>query len=288
MHPNASACFKPVLSGFLTAFSMAVVVVATAPLTSSPAAAQSAGRPAMANDNSWQFTVGGGVVSRPAYPGSGKTEVDFVPLLSASQGRFMAGALPGSGIPVGVGAFLIAEPQLRLGVGIGGGFSKPRVAGDYPRLRGLGDIDNTLRGSIFGSYNTPGPAGLTLRGSVQTDLGGKKQGTLATLDLEGRAALTDQFSISAGPGVTWADSTYSQTFFGINAAQSAASNRPMYRANSGINSVRFTVGANYQLTANWGVRAFVTAARLQGDAADSPITEKRSQNSAGVFVSYRF
>ena len=225
------------------------------------------------------------MVSSPAYPGSAKQKSDFVPLLLASKGPLFIGGVPGSGIPLGVGYNFYQDPQLRVGVAVGGGLAKVRIAADHAQLSGLGDVNNTLRGSVFASYSA-GPFGL--RGNIVTDLGGNRQGTLASLDAEARGMLTEQLGVSFGPGLTWADGEYAQTVFGINAVQSAASKRPVYTAKSGINSIRLTLGADYRIDTHWGVRAFATTARLQGEAANSPITEKRTQNSAGVFVSYRF
>ena len=280
MNSNTNAAAQAHRSAALSYFLLAAAaLVASVPVG---ALAQPA---APADADAWQGAVGGGVVSSPAYPGSASAKTEFVPLLLLSKGPVFIGGAPGTGVPLGVGYNFYQTPQIRLGVTVGGGLSKLRKEADFARLSGLGDIDNTVRGSIFGSYNT---AFFGLRGNIATDLSGNKLGTLVSIDADARGKLTEQLSVSAGPGLTWADSSYSQTVFGINAEQSAASNRPAYTAKSGINSVRFTVGADYRIDTQWGVRAFVTTARLQGDAANSPITEKRSQNSAGAFVSYRF
>jgi outer membrane protein len=79
-----------------------------------------------------------------------------------------------------------------------------------------------------------------------------------------------------------------QTFFGVDAEQNARSGLPAFDAKNGISNIRVSVGANYQFDRHWSVGARFSAARLRGDAADSPITEKASQNTTGVFVVYRF
>ncbi len=63
---------------------------------------------------------------------------------------------------------------------------------------------------------------------------------------------------------------------------------PQYDAGSGINTLRFSVGAEYRVNERWNIGARVNAVWLQGDAADSPITEDKSQNVYGLFVSYQF
>lgn len=240
---------------------------------------------AQAESDVWGFTLGVGAASQPKYPGSGDNKTSVLPIAGASYGRYFIGAAPGTGLPLGAGAYLIQNNHWRLGVGLGTYLNKPREESDSPRLRGLGDIGTTTLGSVFGSYNDKW---YLVRGNLVTDIGGKNQGTRFSMDLEGKYSLTDKLVLSAGPGFTWADGKYSQTFFGINAAQSAASGRALYNAGSGINSIRFTVGADYSLSPAWGLGARITAATLRGDAASSPITEDKSQNSVGIFTTYRF
>jgi len=100
--------------------------------------------------------------------------------------------------------------------------------------------------------------------------------------------VNERLVLSAGPGVTWANGKYTQTFYVINAQQSLIAGVAPYRAGGGLNTLRFSVGAQYQLSAQWGVGASVAVAWLQGDAEGSPITEDRTQTTYGVFASYRF
>jgi outer membrane protein len=236
-------------------------------------------------DDSWRFVVGGGVFSRPKYPGSGSSRILPLPLVGANYGRYFIGGTPGAGVPFGVGVNFIQTDNWRVGVAVGGELEKPRKASDAPILNGWGDIPATALGSVFATYTRDW---VTVSGAVTSDIGGKHEGTRIALDLLAKYSPIDRLTLSAGPGVTWADSKYSQTFFGIDAAQSVIAGVPQYTAGSGINTVRFSVGAEYNFTPQWSLGARVTAARLRGDAANSPITEDKSQNVYGVFASYRF
>ena len=208
-----------------------------------------------------------------------------MPLLSASYGRYVIGGLPGAGIPLGVGMNVLQSGPWRLGIGVGSTLGKAREAADSPRLAGLSDINGTLMGSLFGSYEAPWFA---LKSHVLRDLGGKDQGTRISVELEGKYRVNDQLMLTAGPELTWADGRYTQTFFGVTAAQSASSGLAAHSASSGINSVKINVGAHYKLTQHWGLGARWSAGQLRGDAANSPITEKKSQSSVGGFANYRF
>ncbi|WP_394788535.1 MipA/OmpV family protein [Rhodoferax sp.] len=235
--------------------------------------------------DSWKFSAGLGLVSQPKYPGSGDTKTSVLPMLSANYGRYFIGGVPGAGVPAGVGAYLVQDAHWRVGVGLGINLDKPRKQSDSARLNGLGDIDATTLGSVFASYSD---SWWKVGGNVITDLGGKDQGTRVSFDLEAKYSPMDRLMLTAGPGLTWADGKYTQTFFGVDAGQSARSGLASYTAQSGINSVSFNLGASYQLTSQWGLGARFSASSLRGDAADSPITEKKSQNTFGVFANYRF
>lgn len=242
------------------------------------------GQPIRVSDE-WRFTLGVGVINQPKYPGSDDTETNVLPVLSGAYGRFTIGAVPGAGTPAGIGFNLYQNESWRVGIGVGGQLSKPREESDSPRLRGLGDIDSTALGSVSATYTYEW---ISIRGLVVTDIGGQDQGTRLSLDLEGKYQPSEYLTLTAGPGLVWANSTYTQTYFGINAAQSARSGLAAYNAESGLNLLRFTVGADYRLTRNWGLGARLAAGRLIGDAADSPITESKSQNQYAVFATYRF
>jgi outer membrane protein len=173
----------------------------------------------------------------------------------------------------------------RLGGLLGADLISPRKESDDERLRGLGDINGTVRAGIFANYSRDW---FIFRSSVSSDVAGKGQGTLVRLDALGRYRPSERLTFTAGPGLTWANAQHEQTFFGINAAQSARSGRPQYSPGSGIESLRFSVGARYPIDRQWSVAANFCAVRLHGNAAGSPITQSKSQNVFGVFAGYRF
>jgi len=235
--------------------------------------------------DAWQFAIGVGAVSHARYPGSAERKTSGFPVLSAQYGRYFIGSVPGAGVPAGLGAYLLQDDHLHVGIGLGGDVGKARQESDSPRLHGLGDVDGTVLGTVFASY---GYQWFTVRSSTVSDIGGKHHGTRAALELEGKYAVSEKLSLSAGPSVTWADARYTQKFFGIDAAQSARSGRAIYTPKSGINSVGLSLGAELRVSPSWGVGAMVNASQLRGGAADSPVTERKSQSAAGLFAAYRF
>lgn len=256
--------------------SLAVLVLAAAPLVAHAQEAPS---------DEWKFTVGLGAASIPKYPGSAEHKVRAFPVISANYGRYFIGGVPGAGVPAGIGAFIVTDPHWKLGLGLGGNLEKPRKESDSDRLRGLGDIDGTVLGAVFGSYTD---RWFVARANVIGDIGGKQQGGRFSLDVEGRYSPGGGVLLSAGPGLTWASHAAMQTYFGIDADQAARSGRAVYTPKSGIESIGFTVGADWQVSAQWGIGTRIGAKQLQGDAAASPITEKKIQTTSAVFVAYRF
>lgn len=242
------------------------------------------GANAASEDSQWRFSAGAGVLTIPEYPGSDEQRAWIFPAISATRGRLFLGTDADIPSPGGVGVDLYRQRGWRLGVAA---YADPtrRRESDDERLTGLGDVDRAVRAGIFGSYTTEH---FVLRASTGTDVSGNDQGTLLRVDALGRWRPSERLILSAGPGVTWADSEHTRTFFGVDAGQAQRSGLPEYQASSGINSVRLSIGANYRLAERWSLGAFLTASRLQGDAADSPITQDKSQTFAGAVATYRF
>ncbi len=252
-------------------------------------------------DDTWHFAVGAGAVTQPQYPGANHQKTRVLPLASATIGRFAFGNLDDADLPFGASVILLQDSHWKIAGALGSDIERPRMASDSPRLKGTGNIDPTLLGSLSATYDQPG---FLVRGAVVSDLDPRRrgisglddpesrrsnsQGTRASIDIEGKYSPTPELTLVAGPGVVWADSRYQRTFFGVDAAQSANSGLAFHDAGAGVNAVRLTVGAQYRLTPTWNIGARIVASDLQGQAADSPITEKRWQNVAAVTTTVRF
>ena len=233
----------------------------------------------------WQATLGAGVMQVPEYPGSDENRTQALPLVSVRYKRFFLGGAPGSGSPGGLGAYLFENDKWSLGAVVAPEGRDPRKESDDERLRGLGDIDASIRGGLFTSYRI---GWLRLGASVLTDVGDKQGGTIANLDAEFTYRPFPKLILSGGPGVSWTDDEYMQTYFGITGEQAARSAFSQYTPASGVSTVRLSFGAQYLLGSNWFLGARVTAAQLQGDAADSPIVVEKNQNLYALFFGYRF
>ena len=254
-----------------------------------PLAVLTASLPAVAEEpgsssDKWNIALGAGVVNLPRYPGSRIDYTRGLPAVSISNDRFFIGGAPGGGGgPAGLGAYLVRTEHWTVGLDVGGDFRKPRRESDAPVLHGWGDIPGTVRGGMFASYSIEW---LSIRGSVSD--GGHHEGVVASLGAEAQIHPTPRLTFSVGPKVTWTDEQYAMTFFGIDTAQGEIAGIAPYRARAGVNMVSGEAGARYALTRNWSLAANVSYGRLQGDAANSPVTTDKTQRVIAAFVLYRF
>ena len=243
-----------------------------------PGAAQGA-------DQGLHLAAGVGAINGPRYPGSNRYFTRLIPGASVQYGRYFLGGLGGSGSPVGLGAYLYRDRNWQLGVSLGGDVRKPREETDAPILRGWGNIATTARGAVFGNFQE---GWFNVHGYLSQDIGGKQEGLLASLSVGAMIHPLPQLSLSAGPEVIWANSNYSQTFFGLNSAQAAIAGRAPYTAKAGIETVRLQLGVDYRITDNWMLGTHLNYGKLQGDAADSPVTVDKTQHGVVAFLLYRF
>jgi outer membrane protein len=234
-----------------------------------------------------EVTLGAGVAWAPRYPGAEDNRLRAIPLIGLSYGRFFAGGDPDGGGADGpsVGVSLYRDSSWSLSVALAIGLGDARRESDHPDLEGTGDIERATRLVAAGRYRW---RWLDIALRVAPDVSGKDQGTLAFLDLAARYRASDKLTLSAGPGITWADDRYTQTFFAVTPEQAAGSRLPVYQAQGGLHMVRLAVGAAYRVDSKWSLGARLGSGRLIGDAERSPITRDRDQHLAALFAAYRF
>lgn len=240
----------------------------------------------------WSVTVGGAIVASPSWQGSGDTSVSLFPDLRAAWGdRFFAS------IPEGVGynavnedgwkAGPIARP--RFGRDEEDGGSPFRISGDSDDLDGLGDIDTAIEVGGFVEKRFGDGGQWRLRGEVRRGFGGH-EGTLADASLTWQTRVGPAL-FSIGPRLSLASEDYMQTWFGIDAAQSAASGLAPYEAGGGLLSYGVGAAVIQPLNRQSAVTVFSSFERLGEEAANSPLVRERGdrdQLTVGVGYGFRF
>ena len=159
-----------------------------------------------------------------------------------------------------------------------------RLANDSPRFAQLGDVPTTLRFKLFAEKRL---AMFSVGGTVATDIGSHNLGTVAQAHVALLLPLTAHGFVSIGPGVTWSDQHYMRAFYGVSAPQSAVSGLPQFEAGSGVSDMYLEAVAGYEISSRWSIAVDAIAARLHGDAADSPFTQTRSQVSVLASITYK-
>ncbi|WP_029351639.1 MipA/OmpV family protein [Bosea sp. 117] len=223
----------------------------------------------------WKVVLGGGAMMVPKYEGSDEFDIQPVPFVTATFGEHVK--VDPRGVSVNVYSFGNLNLSAQLGYDTG------RKQKDSDHLRGLGDID---AGGVVGgtlAYEL-GPA--EFYASLSRIVGGS-DGLEAKIGFD-LAHQIDQFRFSVGASATWADENYMESYFGVTAAQSAASGLKQYDIGAGFKRVDLDLAVTYMASEHWLVRGQVGIGYLLGDAADSPVVQEAFQPSGMLTLGYRF
>nr|WP_295075987.1 MipA/OmpV family protein [uncultured Roseateles sp.] len=157
---------------------------------------------------------------------------------------------------------------------------------DDAHLRGLGDIK--IRPEIGGFYNLALSHSVSFTSSLRYGSGNSPKGLVADLGLSYHMPLAPQWVLGFGAGLSIVNSDYMQDYFGVSTEQAKNSGLAAYEAKAGVRDVRANVLLNYYLSQKSGVSVGVSAGQLQGDAKNSPVTQKSSSYTAILGYSYLF
>src|SRR5690606_5751112 len=103
--------------------------------------------------------------------------------------------------------------------------------------------------------------------------------------------MTDTVQISAGPRMSFATKDYFETYYGVNAAESAASGLSEYKPGGGMKSFGAGGAVNWRATDEITTSVFLEYERLVGPAAKSSLVRERgskNQVTVGASATYRF
>ena len=88
--------------------------------------------------------------------------------------------------------------------------------------------------------------------------------------------------LGIGLATTFANGAYRQGYFGVSAAESAASGLPVQSIGAGWQDVSVTFSAEHHLSKTWRLSGQWVVARLLGQARTSPLTASPRQSAATV------
>ena len=227
--------------------------------------------------------VGLGAAYAPEYAGSDDSHVVPVPFLERSyaNGLFIS-TRRGLGYQTDVGPV-----NLSAALGYGGSRDehKRTFGAGSDALKGMGDIDGGVQGVLTASYQL-GKVGLSL-GTTQA-LGKRENGSTYTLGASLPLYSTTNDQIGLGASAVYGDNKHMRTYFGVSDAQSLRSGYRAYRAKAGFETVSAAVSWDHVIDKNWSTHTAVGFTRLTGDAADSPLTKRKTTPMLMTGISYKF
>jgi MipA family protein len=254
-----------------------------------------------APEKSWSVQLGISAVSTGEYEGAKRTVTTATPILMASYKTQNWGSVSFDQRARGLAWRFLDREDYAFGVSVGA--NDGRVDNQdgtlfrpgSKRLRGMGEIKAGGEVSVFAEYNNV----LPVRIQVTKGLGDKyaeakgaifkgHAGVLAEMSAEFSCPVTTQLRLSLTPSVTWADTEYTKTYFGVSPAQASRSGFKVYNARGGLKSAGAEFSANYALTKNWMAVVSASANQLLADAADSPIVAKKTQKGFAAGILYTF
>lgn len=159
-----------------------------------------------------------------------------------------------------------------------------READDSDALTGLDDIDGTVEAGVKFRY-TRGPA--TAQLIVRKGFGGH-DGLVGSVGGKYRTAPNDRLTLWPGIEAKFGDDSFTQTYFGVTADESARSGYAAYSPQGGIYAAGFSLEGRYAVTDSLAVVGEVEYSKLVGDAADSPFVEDTSQPALRLGIVHRF
>lgn len=223
----------------------------------------------------WKVILGGGIASTPRYEGSASNRIRAVPLVEIEYGRFFAGASRGIGYNFSDWKTIEFGPRLSL--------APYRRQNADTHLNGMGDIG--YAGELGGFLNASFAPWY-----VASSFSAGSHGARMELDAGYATRLSPTDRLRAGLGLNWANSRYMQTYFGVSAAQAAASGGVLsaYNAGYGIKDYGLKINWMHDYSKQWFSNAGLSFKQISGSAAGSPLTMRRSMHSINFVVGYRF
>lgn len=226
----------------------------------------------------WGATVGVGMAVVPKYNGADTAEARPIPIFSINYDqRVFIG-------PLGISMAAVRCNGFRAGPVLD--YQRGRSESDDPRLAGLGDIPASVTAGLFAAY---------ARGPVEVSATARQAISHSANGLSGLVQINlhhvfpgIRTLVEIGPDLEFGNADHQRVWFGISPAQSLASGLPIYSPRAGINRIGFHAGLTHRLTGNFLWRIFAGFSEVTGDAAQSPIIERRSQAVVGAGLAYHF
>ena len=233
-------------------------------------------------DPLWELSVGAKVAHYPKYMGSKNSETLVLPLIEGYMVLAESTTLFSSDFTLGLD-WQITQP---INVGLLATGRLGRDSSDTNVLAGMDDIDDTLE---IGGYITweMHPA-FVMDLVFLSDVGNTYEGWLAELTARWRSiVVSDSIAVVTSATLTYGDARFNDTYYGVDPNE-VCTNRPVYRADAGVNQAELSIELQYSPVKHWRLSGSLDLYQFYGDAADSPIVEKKTQLVPTLSARYVF
>ncbi|WP_081987905.1 MipA/OmpV family protein [Sphingomonas sp. 37zxx] len=255
-----------------------------------PAPPPSARPPVPAND--WTLSIGMAPVLSPAWQGSNEMALSIFPDIRLNYRDILfASAIDGFGWNAINENGWRAGPlaRVRFGRNEDNGGSPFLITGGSDALVGMGNVQTAGEVGGFVEKSFGPKREWRVRGELRQGFGGH-EGVVFDASASYRTRIGRAIA-NIGPRATITSQDFMQTYFGIDAGQSARTGYARYEASGGLLS--YGVGGSLirPLTRRTALTMFTNLERLGDEAADSPLVRERGQRTQftlGLGYGYRF
>ncbi|HAT7705040.1 MipA/OmpV family protein [Enterobacter sp. CFEC121] len=233
------------------------------------------------------LTLGGGVDVGPRYSGSDKIRVSAAQVVDYSMANgFFIGTTRGIGYGNNVGNLdYSAALSYRTGRK-DKDVSSDSISSGSDELRGMGEIKGSAIVVPGLGYKVTDWLNLQLQAEVPVSE--RENGEAVHFGLSSPLYTSPTNAVTLALTGSWGSDKYMQTYYGVSAAQSAASGFARHDAGAGIYAWSMNLDWTHKLTSRWSVLASAGVTQLTGDAGDSPIVHRKTSPTGSLKVTYSF
>lgn len=233
------------------------------------------------------LTLGGGVGVAPRYSGSDENRVSTALVLDYSmRNGFFVSSTRGLGYGNSLGN---VDYSAALSYRTGRkdhNVDSDTMSDGSDHLRGMGNVKGSALGVVGLGYKLTNWLSAQLQAEVPFSQ--RDNGAALHFGIVSPLYHSPKNSVTLGLTSSWGTNDYMQTYYGVSAAQSAASGFTQYHAGSGIYACSLNLDWTHNFTERWSVVADASYTQLAGDARNSPIVQRKASPTGSLTVTYRF
>ena len=233
------------------------------------------------------LTLGGGVDVAPRYSGSDKSRVTAAQVVDyAMENGFFISTTRGLGYGNRVGNLDYSAALSYRAGRKDRDVSSDSISSGSDNLRGMGDIKGSA--IVVPGLGYRVTDWLTVQLQAEVPVSERDNGEAVHFGIASPLYTSPKNALTLALTGSWGSSKYVQTYYGVNAAQSAASGFARHDAGSGIYAYSLSLDWTHKLTSRWSLLAAAGVTQLTGEAGDSPIVQRKTSPVGSLKVTYSF